>query len=238
MRFVSSLSLLSLVGLGLASPVNARDDAPIPRAPQVGAALSFLGAAPGTGLLGLRDEKKQGVRRGRADDNGGISSGSGSGVLLRAHEPVRPIEEPAALGTREEPTEAQGKGKPKSKPDGKGKDEEPKANGKGKPKGKGKSEGKGKGKCNDARHTPCLHTDEVDVLVDAYVRMLSKWNDTDAKFLADSFRDTSDSINILAGVPLGSPTFPTKQAFIDHQHTQVRPNLPNLLTPPAVSPSS
>ncbi len=276
MRLVSSLSLLSLAGLGLANPVNARDDAAVPRADALSAlagagnvggvglgslglreekqgvspatpinardnaavpradALSALAGAGnvgglGLGSLGLRDEKKQGVRRREADDNDG--SGSGSGVLLRAPEP-------AALDTREESTEAQGKNKPKSKPDGKGKGEEPKAKGKGKPKGKGKSEGKGKAKCNDARHTPCLHSDDVDVLVDAYVRILSNWNDTDAKYLADSFRDTSDSINILAGISLGSATFPTKQAFIDHQHTQVRLNLPNILTSPSISSSS
>jgi hypothetical protein len=67
----------------------------------------------------------------------------------------------------------------------------------------------------------CLCQDDIDTLVDAYRRMLSRWDDTDAKYLADTFVDTSDSINILAGIPLGSPTFPSKEAFIDHQHVQV-----------------
>ncbi len=225
MLLTSSLSLFTLVGLGLATPVNARNDVAVPRADPLSGLGGLTNSLNVLGGLGLRDEKKQGVRR--ADDDEG--SGSGSGVLLRAPEPAPGvIEKPAALDVREEPTEAQGK--PKSKSDGKSK-------GKGKAKGKGKSEGKGKGKCNDARHTPCLHTDDVDVLVDAYVRILSKWNDTDAKYLADSFRDTSDSINILAGIPLGSPTFPTKQAFIDHQHKQVRPNLRGQAAAPSV-PSS
>ncbi|KAK4096170.1 hypothetical protein N658DRAFT_436669, partial [Parathielavia hyrcaniae] len=75
----------------------------------------------------------------------------------------------------------------------------------------------------------CLHPSAVDKLVAAYVRIISGWNDTDAKYLADSFRDTSDSINILAGYPLGKPTFPTKKAFIDHQHDQPD-NLPLVVT--------
>ncbi|KAK3899273.1 hypothetical protein C8A05DRAFT_18268 [Staphylotrichum tortipilum] len=94
---------------------------------------------------------------------------------------------------------------------------------------KGDGKGKGKGKCNDTRHAPCLRPEDVNTLVDAYTRMLSKWNDEDAKYLADNFIDRSDSINILAGIPLGSPTFPTKEAFIDHEHTQPD-NLPLVVT--------
>ncbi|KAK4119574.1 hypothetical protein N657DRAFT_581440, partial [Parathielavia appendiculata] len=75
----------------------------------------------------------------------------------------------------------------------------------------------------------CLNPNSANDLVAAYVRMISGWNDADAKYLADDFRDTSDSINILAGIPLGGPTFPTKQAFIDHQHTQPD-NLPLVVT--------
>ncbi|KAK4240096.1 hypothetical protein C8A03DRAFT_31842 [Achaetomium macrosporum] len=82
---------------------------------------------------------------------------------------------------------------------------------------------------NKAKWTPCLHQNDVDILVDAYVRMISHWNDDDAKYLTDDFIDTSDSINILAGIPLGSPTFSSKQAFIDHQHTQPD-NLPLVIT--------
>ena len=136
--------------------------------------------------------------------------------------------------------EGQSNSKSKGKCDGKDKENKDQSKAKPKPKddhqgsgsGSGQGKGKGKGKCNDARHTPCLHSEDVDTLVDAYVRMLSKWNDADAKYLADDLVDTSDSINILAGIPLGSATFPTKQAFIDHQHTQVRPSFPFTITLP------
>lgn len=71
----------------------------------------------------------------------------------------------------------------------------------------------------------CLCQKDADTLTAAYLRMIGGWNDADAKYLADTgFTDTSDSINILAGVPLGSVIFPTKQAFIDHQHVAVRFN--------------
>jgi hypothetical protein len=68
----------------------------------------------------------------------------------------------------------------------------------------------------------------VEELVDAYDRIISAWNDADAVYLADEFRDTSDSINILAGIPLGSATFPTKDAFLYHMQTQARFALPLL----------
>ncbi|KAK3305183.1 uncharacterized protein B0T15DRAFT_484880 [Chaetomium strumarium] len=92
---------------------------------------------------------------------------------------------------------------------------------------------RGHGKSSNGRDKPkpgtCLHQGDVDTLVDAYRRMLSGWNDADAKYLADTFVDTSDSINILAGIPLGSPTFPSKEAFIEHQHVQPD-NLPLTMT--------
>ena len=277
MRFVSSFALLSLAGLGLATPLSLREDATGDQAAAAGAAsgadaLGGLGGLTGgLGALGLRDEghedkpEHKGYGHGvhRRQDDSGSSSGEGHGVLLRTrgeHDEEHKEEHkgyyPQGVHRRQDDTgsssgeghgvllrtrgehdeeeshEGQGEGegegehkekpKPKSKGKGKGKGKDKKGKGKGKGKGK-----EGKGKCNDARHTPCLHPDDVDVLVNAYVRMLSKWNDTDAKYLADSFRDSSDSINILAGIPLGSPTFPTKQAFIDHQHTQVRPPRPS-----------
>ncbi|GAB1319718.1 SnoaL-like domain-containing protein [Madurella fahalii] len=79
--------------------------------------------------------------------------------------------------------------------------------------GNGNGNGKGWG------YGQCMHANDAQTLVDAYVRMISGWNDADAKYLAESFRDTSDSINQLAGKPLGSDTF-NKQSFIDHQHEQ------------------
>jgi len=73
----------------------------------------------------------------------------------------------------------------------------------------------------------CLCQADADKLTDAYVRMITKWDDADAKYLSDSgFSDYSDSINILAGLPMGASIFPTKQAFIDHQHVAVRTSLP------------
>ncbi|KAK4168484.1 hypothetical protein QBC43DRAFT_376098 [Cladorrhinum sp. PSN259] len=80
----------------------------------------------------------------------------------------------------------------------------------------------------DSRPT-CLWKSDVDALVDAYVRMITKWNDEDAVYLASDFVDRSDSINQLAGIPLGQPTFPTKDAFIEHQHDQPD-NLPINIT--------
>ncbi|KIY01493.1 uncharacterized protein Z520_03045 [Fonsecaea multimorphosa CBS 102226] len=46
--------------------------------------------------------------------------------------------------------------------------------------------------------------------------------------LADNFTDTSDSINWLAGYPLGGVTFPSKAAFIGGQGAQ--PPIPTLTT--------
>ncbi|KAK3395134.1 hypothetical protein B0H63DRAFT_64418 [Podospora didyma] len=66
----------------------------------------------------------------------------------------------------------------------------------------------------------CLCTSDVDSLLGAYVRILSKWNATaDAKYIASNFKDTSDSINILAGIPLGTVTFPSRDAFLYHENT-------------------
>ncbi|KAK3682985.1 hypothetical protein B0T22DRAFT_386824 [Podospora appendiculata] len=79
------------------------------------------------------------------------------------------------------------------------------------------------------RRTHCLCQSDVNVLIAAYTRILTKWDPADAKYLSDDFVDTSDSINILAGIPLGSPTFPSKAAFISHETTQPD-NLPIQVT--------
>lgn len=234
MRFVNSITVLSLVGLGLAAP--GITDA-------VGAGGVPGSGALGLGLLGLRDE----------DEHGYKQKGHGRGVRRQVGPPAAPIppnddgelsattllrtrgdsegDDGHGRGEHDSQSDGQNRGKPKPKPKGKGqgsgkehdssKGKTKSHKGQGPSKGDGKGKGKGKGKCNDARHTPCLHGDDVDTLVAAYTRMLSSWNDTDAKYLADNFVDYSDSINILAGIPLGSPSFPTKEAFIEHQHTQV-----------------
>lgn len=75
----------------------------------------------------------------------------------------------------------------------------------------------------------CLSDQAAEVIIDAYVRMISKWNDEDAYYLSDNFYDTSDSINSLAGIPLGTVTFPSKEAFIEHQHV-MPDNLPLIIT--------
>jgi len=67
----------------------------------------------------------------------------------------------------------------------------------------------------------CLRESDANELVDAYVRMITLWNDADAKYLAETFSDWSDSINILAGFPRGGPTFPSKAAFVGKQQVDV-----------------
>ncbi len=67
----------------------------------------------------------------------------------------------------------------------------------------------------------CLCQSDVDKIIDAYVRILSKWNEADAKYIAEDFKDTSDSINSLAGIPLGTDIFPSKAAFVAKQNAQV-----------------
>ena len=67
----------------------------------------------------------------------------------------------------------------------------------------------------------CLCKADHDELIEAYRGMLSQWSDDYIKYLADDFVDYSNSINSLAGKPENTPTFPTKQSFIDKQHVAV-----------------
>lgn len=73
----------------------------------------------------------------------------------------------------------------------------------------------------ETRHTTCLNDKSAGNLIEVYRRIISKWEEKDAKYLAPDFRDTSDSINILAGIPLGSNTF-NRASFLEHMRTQVR----------------
>jgi hypothetical protein len=75
----------------------------------------------------------------------------------------------------------------------------------------------------------CLCKSDVDEIVDAYVKMLSDWDESLIKYLHDDFLDTSDSINTLVpnGPPLGTPIF-NKQSFINHQ-TNTPDNLPVII---------
>ncbi|KAK3695448.1 hypothetical protein B0T22DRAFT_478110 [Podospora appendiculata] len=65
----------------------------------------------------------------------------------------------------------------------------------------------------------CLTTAEGNELVDAYVRLISNYQDADCeKYCADDFVDRSDSINTFIFKPLGEPTFATKKIFMDAQN--------------------
>ena len=61
----------------------------------------------------------------------------------------------------------------------------------------------------------------VAALVDSYAQVVGNYSEALAQsFLFEDFKDMSDSINVLAGIPLGSVTFPSKQAFMASQETQ------------------
>lgn len=66
--------------------------------------------------------------------------------------------------------------------------------------------GGGYGKCLDRRAVNETKTNYAEVIGN-YTPELAD------RFLSDAFQDTSDSINVLAGNPLGSVTFPNKAAF-------------------------
>lgn len=69
----------------------------------------------------------------------------------------------------------------------------------------------------------------VAALVDNYAQVVGNYSEALAQsYLFKDFNDTSDSINILAGIPLGSVTFPSKQAFMASQATQ--PKIPVVVT--------
>lgn len=63
-------------------------------------------------------------------------------------------------------------------------------------------------------YDPCLTAGSASCLVDGFASLLTAYtNATANSLLANSFTDTSDSINFLGGYPLGSTTFPSKTAF-------------------------
>lgn len=69
----------------------------------------------------------------------------------------------------------------------------------------------------------------VAALVDNYAQVVGNYSEGVAQsFLFEDFEDTSDSINALAGIPLGSVTFASKQAFMASQATQ--PKIPVVVT--------
>jgi hypothetical protein len=91
---------------------------------------------------------------------------------------------------------------------------------------------------DDSLQKRCLAIDSTAVSTIEYefAQLIGNFsNATAEKFLADDFKgDSSDSINILIGKPLGSLTFTTKQNFIDEQ--QQVPLIPlNILQTNAVT---
>ncbi|KAL2395257.1 hypothetical protein ABEF93_002811 [Exophiala dermatitidis] len=73
--------------------------------------------------------------------------------------------------------------------------------------------------------TKCLNQQTAQYLVDGFGGLISNYTTANAeKYLGDNFTDVSDSINSLSGQPVGSVTFPSKQAFEAGQGSQ--PNVP------------
>jgi len=67
----------------------------------------------------------------------------------------------------------------------------------------------------------CLTNTTAAYLVNGFASLLTAYNNNTANaILASGFTDTSDSINFLAGIPLGSTTFPSKAAFEAGQGSQ------------------
>ncbi|KAK5953646.1 hypothetical protein OHC33_005590 [Knufia fluminis] len=79
----------------------------------------------------------------------------------------------------------------------------------------------------------CLNDATVNTLIDGYTYLLrypqgQDFNSTANALLSDSFFVSSDSINTLAGIPLGVNAYPSKQAFIAGQAQT--PAIPQLAT--------
>ncbi|KAI0020360.1 hypothetical protein F4780DRAFT_742120 [Xylariomycetidae sp. FL0641] len=67
---------------------------------------------------------------------------------------------------------------------------------------------------NGTRGPKCLSSSDSQELADNYADLIGNFSaDKADALLTDDFVDISDSINSLAGKPLGSTTFPTKEAF-------------------------
>ncbi|ETI27889.1 hypothetical protein G647_00338 [Cladophialophora carrionii CBS 160.54] len=79
----------------------------------------------------------------------------------------------------------------------------------------------------------CLTKGDVQTLIDGYTYLLEypggpEFNKTADSILSDKFVVWSDSINTLGSRPLGTPAFPSLQAFIASQ--SVTPPLPDVET--------
>jgi hypothetical protein len=75
--------------------------------------------------------------------------------------------------------------------------------------------------CNRDDPGHCLGPSDATYLVNSFASLLTDFKVSVAnETLANDFTDTSDSINWLAGIPLGSTTFPTRAAFIAGQGSE------------------
>jgi hypothetical protein len=64
----------------------------------------------------------------------------------------------------------------------------------------------------------CLSKADAKEVIDNYQKLIANYSAPHAeKYIADGFIEYSDSINSLLNITLGSPTFPTKAAFIKAQ---------------------
>lgn len=237
MRLVDSLAVLSLASLSLAAPV-ASDVADTVSSLDAGDTVQTV-----SDTVRARSPQVDGVTDTVSSLTGGIGglglrSSSSSG---KASSPARVVRDAIAVSDGGEFAFV-GEGKGKGKGKGKG-------TGNGPAKGKGittpgppdvfateGSKGSNGPKaprddgCADTT-TPaptCLLAEDITTLVDAYVRILSAdhWDDANGQYLAEDFVDRSDSINSLAGIPLGTATFATKKAFIEYETKTVRCLIP------------
>lgn len=70
----------------------------------------------------------------------------------------------------------------------------------------------------------CLTDQQATFIVNAYMNILTNpnrqaANATAQTLVTNNYVETSDSINMLAGYPLGGPSFSGKTAFIGTSHT-------------------
>jgi len=75
----------------------------------------------------------------------------------------------------------------------------------------------------------CMGPDDISYILGGYQGLVSSYNGSDAdRLLTHDFIGTSDSINAVAGLPIGSITFPSKAAF--KQIQTLSPSVPLVIT--------
>lgn len=69
-----------------------------------------------------------------------------------------------------------------------------------------------------AKQPCCLTKSDVTTITNNYADLIGDFTaDKALAYLTPDFQDTSDSINVLSGIPLGSVTFPSRDIFIQAQ---------------------